>query len=339
MSFWSAMLSYKETPLCKYAVSQLSTLSSCISPPPGCEAVIVATSPADRRAVREFLEQTFGSPPHSPRLLARFSEDDLILVSKSSSDPSVLCGCIRISYAGHFETAPIFVADCFCIAPSWRKRGLGSYILFAIQQETLKRGMGHVILLKESSSVLDLRRPIYSSQYVFCRNSCAPSLQDTMEQIHTLTHQEALSLIAIYKEVYPETFVLCAQTVSKNREILWRFWKRGLSFILASFQDSFQIHPQTHTAIGWATGWLELPCPTITATLSQEYRRQQTISAIISSLPYDWVWADRAWIRPTRVGGEEREGARSWQPDGPFHWYSCQWQPLIRPNGSYILHV
>lgn len=124
--------------------------------------------------------------------------------------------------------------------------------------------MGHVIMLKESSSVLDLRRPIYSSHYVFCQNSRA--LQDRMEQVRSLTHQEALSLVAIYKEMYPETFVLCAQTVSKNREILWRFWKRGLSFILASFQDSFQIHPQTHTAIGWATGWLELPCPTITAT-------------------------------------------------------------------------
>lgn len=332
MSFWEAALSYKETPLSKHAVSQISTLSPDISPPPGCEAAVVATSPADRLAVREFLEQTFGSPPHSPRLLARFSEDDLILVSKSSSDPSVLCGCIRISYAGHFETAPIFVADCFCIAPSLRKRGLGSYILFQIQKETSKRGMGHVIMLKESSSVLDLRRPIYSSHYVFCQNSRA--LQDRMEQVRSLTHQEALSLVAIYKEMYPETFVLCAQTVSKNREILWRFWKRGLSFILASFQDSFQIHPQTHTAIGWATGWLELPCPTITATPSQEYKRQQVISAIISSLPYDWVWADRAWIRPTEV-----KGARSWQPDGPFHWYPCQWQPLIRPNGSYILHV
>ena len=331
MSFWSSILSYTENPLCKDATQQLRPLDEEPPPPNGCQLAAIASLAADRRAIADFLANNFGSPPHSPRLRARFSPEDLILYSKSQQDPAIINGCIRLSYAGHFETVPIFVVDCFCIASSWRKKGLGTHLLAALQREAMKRGMGHTVFLKEAAPVFALRRPLYSSYYVFCRNPHTQSLDEQNDEIRSLSHQEALSLIKIYKEMYPDTFILCAQTVSKNREIVWRLWKRGPLFILVSFQDSFQIHPQTNSTIGWATGWLESP---LLAIPSREDERQYIISKIISSLPYDWIWADKAWIKPT-----EWPSSAHWQYDGPFHWYSYQWQPIIRPNGSYIFHV
>jgi GNAT superfamily N-acetyltransferase len=331
MSFWSSILSYTENPLCTNASSQLRPLPEEKPPPLGCVPAAVATTNEDRRAVADFLAQNFGSPPHSPRLRARFSPEDLILVCKDIKDPLKINGCIRLSYAGHFETIPIFVVDCFCIAPTWRKTGLGTHLLMALQREAMPRKMGLTVFLKESAPVMALRHPIYSSFYVFCRNPHTSSHIEETEDVRSLTHEEALRLVAIYKEIYPDTFILCANHVSKNREILWRLWKRGPLFILASFQDSFQIHPQTNSTIGWATGWLESP---LLATSSQQDIRQLYISKIISSLPYDWIWADRAWIKPT-----DSPSSSHWQQDGPFHWYTYQWQPLIRPNGSYIFHV
>lgn len=331
MSFWSSILSYRENPLCKNASSQLRPLDEDKSPPLGCAPAAIATD--ERRAVADFLAQNFGSPPHSPRLRARFSPEDLILVTKDINEPSKINGCIRLSYAGHFETTPIFVVDCFCIATTWRKTGLGTHLLMALHKEAMKRDMGITVFLKESAPVISLRRPIYSSVYVFCRNPHTPSYIEDTEDVRCLTHEEALRLIAIYKEIYPDTFILCANQVSKNREILWRLWKRGPLFILASFQDSFQIHPQTNSTIGWATGWLESPLLAASSP-SQQDIRQLYISKIISSLPYDWIWADKAWIKPT-----DSPSSAHWQQDGPFHWYTYQWRPHIQPNGSYIFHV
>jgi hypothetical protein len=331
MSFWSSILSYTESPLCKNASSQLRPLDEEKPPPPGCVPAVIATEPADRRAVADFLAQNFGSPPHSPRLRASFSPEDLILFSRDTNNAFKINGCIRLSYGGHFETVPIYVVDCFCIASSWRKMGLGTHLLIALQREAMKRDMGLTVFLKESMPILAVRRPLYSSYYVFCQNPHTPSYLEDIEEIRSLTHTEALRLIAIYKEMYPDTFILCANRVSKNRGILWRLWKKGSLFILASFQDSFQIHPQTNSTIGWATGWLESP---LLATPSQEDLRQHYISKIISSLPYDWIWADKAWIKSTNS-----PSSAHWQHDGPFHWYTYQWQPHIRPNGSYIFHV
>lgn len=323
MSFWSSILSYKEQPLCKGAVQQLRPLDEEPPPPSGCQPAAVAATAADRRAVADFLAKNFGSPPRSPRLRASFSPEDLILFSGSKEDPFTINGCIRLSYAGHFETVPIFAVDCFCIAPLWRRKGLGTHLLAALQREAMKRGMGLTVFLKESAPVFTLRHPLYSSSYVFCRN---PQALRASSEVRPLTHREALSLVKIFKEMYPETFILCSTTHSKDR--LWRLWKRGPLFILVSFQDSFQIHPLTNSTIGWATGWLESP---LLSSYTNQEERQQIILEIISSLPYDWIWADIQWIKAP--------SSTHWQQDGPFHWYTYQWQPTIRPNGSYIFHV
>jgi hypothetical protein len=113
-----------------------------------------------------------------------------------------------------------------------------------------------------------------------------------------------------------------------TKKIEWRIWRNPStsSFILASFQDSYQIHPKTGTAIGWCSGWLESRAE-ISPIL-----RESAILEIMRSVPYDWIWADRQWIRPL--------SGSSWQNDGAFHWYSYQWKPVHYPDGrSYILQI
>jgi hypothetical protein len=141
----------------------------------------------------------------------------------------------------------------------------------------------------------------------------------------------AIRLVSIYTSVYPNTLTLVRQThtQTQTKQIHWRLW-RGPDhhMILASFQGSYQIHPDTHTSIGWCTGWLE------SATQPNSNERDAIILAMMETVPFDWIWADKAWIRPgTRM-------KHVWHDDGAFHWYAYQWRPIHEVSGSsYIIQA
>jgi GNAT superfamily N-acetyltransferase len=317
LSFWSSLIS-NSSPLCKNANSQIRD-SLCSNPksPTGLAAKVVKSA-EDAARVQKFLEIHFGDPPKSPILRANLSPTDIILFVSDQSDQIV--GTVRYTYAGLFEDVPIHVVDCFCIISEWRKRGLGSYLLTTLHNETMRRGLHYSVFLKESAPIYALKQPIYSSSYVFCYS---PQINEIRANILTLRHDQALILIQNYKEIHPDTFVICP--ISPNKQTYWRLWRQDHHSILASFHNSYQIHPNTHTSIGWCTGWLES-----TAKASDKIR-DMAIQDMISTLPFEWIWADKAWIQPIN--------AVNWKADGPFHWYTYQWQPTICPNGSYIFHV
>lgn len=313
MSFWNSILQYNKQPLTQHSYSKRRVYSpSCTQSPTGNNYVI-ATSQEERKRIQDFLRKTFGNPPHTPILFPTFSSDDILLYVKDQEN--TLVGCIRYSYAGHFEEQEIYKIDCFCIEPSWRKRGIGSYLLTSLHSETMKRNHIYSIFLKEGAPVFSLQQPFYSSSYVF-KKIVYP--YNPMYSIYTPTLEEVYRIINTYKTVYPDTFVL----ISRDPIIQWRFFKRGNYILLVCCQESYQFHPEDRNKIGWITGWLE-SCP-----LTWPPDRQKILDTLVHSFFYTWLWADKRWIQDP-----------SWKEDGTFHWYSYQWEPTLVPNGSYILNV
>jgi hypothetical protein len=221
------------------------------------------------------------------------------------------------------DTTKFNVIDCFCIAPAWRRNGVGTYLLTELHALTMSLGLTYSLFLKEGAQLHQDTQPIYSSTYVYMQNS----QQNTTNSVQSISHDTACRLIEIYKTLYPHTLALVRQE-SEQKQIHWRLWRdQNHHMILASFQDSFQIHPETQTAIGWCSGWLE------SATEPPPKERDEIILALMSTVPFDWIWADKAWIR-------NRFRETQWHDDGAFHWYAYQWKPVYPINGrSYIIHA
>ena len=157
-SFWSSINKSTDKTLTPKIISQIRTPEfdevSLISPT-GRSAKL-ATYPAT--LLQTFLELHFGNPPKTPTLKLEFSPTDILLYVEDNK--SQIAGMIRYSYAGHLDTTSINVVDCFCIAPAWRKRGLGTYLLTMLHQETMRRGLQFSIFLKEICTYICIETPI-----------------------------------------------------------------------------------------------------------------------------------------------------------------------------------
>lgn len=326
MHFWESICDISNIQIGPNIISQIRTTDpKRWNTSPTDSPVRLATTHANALAVKEFLQTYFGNPPHSPILspdihITDISQSILLYVTNKNC----IVGTIRYSYSGRIDTHPIYGIDCFCIHPHWRKRGIGSYLLSELHAITMAHGMKYSLFLKESAPVIALQRPIYSSSYVYVKNKLSKSHVHT-HTVHTISAVTAHRLVDIYKSIYPNTFTLLHDG---NKQIHWRLWRdhQTSSCILASFQDSYQIHPETHTPIGWCSGWLE------TRSEIDPILRAQVILEMMSTVPYEWIWADRQWIRPRKDS--------IWQSDGAFHWYTYQWKPVSCPDGrSYILQI
>lgn len=324
MHFWESICDSSNMQIGPNIISQIRTTDpqrSRISPT-GSPVRQVLTH-TEAVAVQEFLRRHFGNPPHSPILLP-----DIDITDPSQSillyvhDTNGIVGTLRYSYSGNIDSHPIYGIDCFCIHPLWRKRGVGSYLLSELHTITMARGMKYSLFLKESAPVIALQRPIYSSSYVYLQNNSICIMSHT---IISLSSSIAHRLVNIYKSIYPSTFTLLHKG---DKKIHWRFWRNPVTsnFILASFQDSYQIHPETGTSIGWCSGWLE------SYSEISPILRSNVILEMMATIPYEWIWADKQWIRPLHES--------PWKHDGVFHWYTYQWKPVHCPDGkSYILQI
>jgi len=119
----------------------------------------------------------------------------------------------------------------------------------------------------------------------------------------------------LIRQVRPNTFILHSEDLPNQT---WRFWKKGLSWILMGFQDAYQTYQ------GGTVG-------TLSAFFSAGPSSLENVwEALVDSAPFDWIWADQAFVK----------GHRSlWSSDGPFHWYTYQWSTCIALSDQYCLMV
>jgi hypothetical protein len=113
---------------------------------------------------------------------------------------------------------------------------------------------------------------------------------------------------------FEELFVIRNENQPNQK---WFLYKKGLHYILACVQDTYQRWKEK--TMGWVTAWIESPL--ITDEIREEASRM-----LSDEMGFDYVWMNRLWA-PGSI----------WIPDGGFHWYAYQWTTSLKIGRSYCL--
>jgi len=287
--------------------------------PKGISSVIYTASihaPHMLQHVCQYLRTYFGDPPHTPVL--DIPEKHLMGLHDTMIvfyENQMIVGTIRYHYMGQYQvnqvhTEHMYCVDCFCIHPIWRKKGLGDVLLTMLHHYANKKGIPYAMFLKEGQSLQTIHRPLYSSSYVY-RQLVGCVMRTPF--VHRLSIEKAYRLLDQWKQLQPHLCVI-RNSQSANQE--WRLYKRGIYYILACIQDTFQT--KNGKRMGWVTAWLESP-------YMMDFIRGEASEQITDMCSYEYIWMNKEWI------GDSTK----WTPDGPFHWYSYQWMTGVTIGKSY----
>ena len=280
-----------------------------------CQILRAPCDPSLLTEIRHYLRTYFGSPPHSPvldipetHLLA--SNDHLLVIR----DATQIIATIRYHYMGILEQEPIYEVDCFCIHPAWRKKGMGDVLLAELHHYANQKGISHCVFLKEGSPLPILFLPWYRGVYVY--RTLFP-MQRTHPYVYKCSIEQAYRIMD-QRRVSDPTLVLLRNHETTNQQ--WVYYKKGMHWILACAQDTFQYKEGGKMA--WITAWLESPL------LTDAFREEASLAITDTLSPFfDHVWMNKEW------GGSHP----LWKEDGEFYWYTYQWTTTLSLDRSYCL--
>ena len=272
------------------------------------------------KEVAQFIKENFGSPPKTPILDIPedklIQEKDHILFVRDITQAIV--GCIRYHYIGTFinTNKEIYCEDCFCIHPSWRKKGLGDYLLTHLHIYLNTNNIPYSIFLKEGSNLSIIHKPFYSSTYVFRQ-----SIPSKSNNILSLSINKAYKILDIFYKLNPNLFIIRDKD---NQNQFWRLYSKSSQKVLACIQDTYQQFEENNKIkkIGWITAWIE--SPNMTDSFREEASKE--ISDSVHEI-FDYIWTNKAHVGKSNL----------WKDDGPFHWYLYQWTTSLKLNNSYCL--
>ena len=205
----------------------------------------------------------------------------------------------------------LFVVDCFCVLPAWRKKGLGDYLLHELRRIANDRGLPFAIFLKEGSPLFIPRLPFYSGMYAY--RSTNPWIHPSIED---MTTELAYRCVRIFHAFHPEWLLICHPS-SANQH--WRLYRKDGHSILACIQDTYQ--RKKDDRMGWITVWLESP------QIPESIREDASV-ALTDGCEFRWIWMYR-----------DLPSSSTWKPDGTFYWYRYQWESDLIMGSSYALMV
>jgi len=277
-----------------------------------------------KKQIRDFLRVFFGTPPISPEL--DIPEEHLVgpldvLFYVSGTNKQII-GCIRYHPIGQLQSHPMYLVDCFCIHPQFRKQGLADYLLTTLHCFANKHGIPYALFLKEGAPLPVWSIPLYTGSYVY--RQVRPQIPT--HRLQHLTPEEGHCLLDTFCKIVPNTFVI-RPTTTHNQS--WRLYRESPhQMILACVQDSFQWLREANgqrKKMGWFTAWLESPSMT-------DDCRAHAITEMADSMEgqLEYVWANKAWIGSSNVATE-------WKEDGSFHWYAYQWNTNLHLKSGYCI--
>lgn len=262
----------------------------------------------DPNEIRTFLTLYFGNPPKTPVLDLTFDPNDHVLLVRDRSKQ--IAGTIRYHFIGHYHEKPIYVVDAFCIHPTWRKKGVGDYLLTELHRYANARQIPYALFLKEGAPLSILHQPVYTGWYRYrelTEYQSSPFLID-------LSIQQAFRIMDVYRTFQPNLILI------RNERSTWKWFRSDRSSILIGIQDTHQ--RIDHKKMGWITAWIESPMIT-------DELRGEAVDAVADSLfpTFNYLWINERWI-----GSSTR-----WKRDGAFHWYTYQWSIDESIDVSYAM--
>jgi hypothetical protein len=228
---------------------------------------------------------------------------NVILTVRDTNKTAPLAGCIRYKSLGICDQKQIHLVDCFCVHTDWRGKGVADYMLHELH--TIMKDRPYAIFIKEGKPLPII--PFYQGQYVY-----RVIKKEPIHSVQSISIDTAYRIMAHHQVFHP--FFQLAQP-SSNQE--WKLWKQGVHHVLACVQDTYQrLHGKR---MGWITAWIESPAITDTMRNDASYQ-------LSGSVAYDMIWMNRIHVTDSR-----------WTMDGPFYWYTYQWEPSITIGTSYCL--
>ncbi len=297
-----------------------------VKSPTGLDAIVIRpglTNTNILSEIRQFIKNNFGSPPKTPILDIPEShllgENDHLVIVRDINGR--LAACIRYHYLGTFissnQKEEIYCVDCFTVYKSWRKKGVGDYLLTFLHNYVNEHNIPYAMFLKEGRNLSIVHSPLYTGIYVFRELQLSKS-----NNIRDLTPALAYKLMDISSELNQ---ILIIRNIKSTNQY-WKLYEKGTYKVLVCFQDAYQNFMENGRLkrICWATGWIESP------NMTDEYREEASRELSDSMYPaFDYVWMNKKWIG--------KGNNNNWKVDGPFHWYSYQWTSAININNSYCI--
>ena len=328
MGFWNTSSSIGSYLWCTKPFQPLLVNKDAIlSTPWGVAQQLHSHDLQQKMRLQVFLQTYFGTPPTSP--IFDIPEESLlgphdVLFYVSDNEYNVL-GCVRYHHIGQLESNTVYLVDCFCIHPQFRKKGLADYLLTTLHRYANEHGIPYALFLKEGLPLPIWSIPLYTGSYMYKQVKHG----EPSNALQALTPTEAHRLLRIFSSVIPDRLIIQPSSTANQS---WRLY-RGTNhqLILACIQDCYQWLVEdngTRKKMGWMTAWLE------SSTVTDNCRRQ-AMNVIADSMvnQFDYVWANKEWIGSGSVPHQD------WKEDGTFHWYAYQWTTSLNiKNGYCIIH-
>lgn len=275
----------------------------------------------ERAELRLYVKNYFGNPPHTPVLDIPeedlIKEHDYIFLLREKSN---IIGTIRYHYIGQFDKEPIYVVDCFCIHPRWRKKGVGDYLLTELHVYSNQHGRPHCVFLKEGQRLSIWHSPFYTGVYAY------RELSSHVASPHVVSLSTCIAnkLLDIHLQFNPNLFIIRNPSATNQ---YWKLYKKSTDSILMCVQDTYQ--RVENKKIGWITAWIESPY------IQDEFREEAVLAVSDMLYPmFDYVWINQKWINQRSIN---QRSNHLWKTDGTFHWYLYQWSTNCTLERSYAL--
>lgn len=270
--------------------------------------------------IQYYIRTYFGVPPSKPILSFTgnnpLCENDSILIVRDVTDQIV--GCIRYHYIGKLITVmitpSIYVVDCFCVHPDWRKKGVGDYLLTELNCYVNLHNIPYALFLKEGNILPIIQLPLYKGIYVY-RELVYNKISSNVTLINT---EIAYRFLTIYSIIHKNTIIIGDKMIPNQN---WVRYKKGLNQIWACIQDTYQIINEEgrDKKIGWITAWLE------SGEITDEIRSEASIQVTDLFFPqFDYIWSNQQW-------------SPLWKVDGSFYFYTYQWDTCLKMYPSYCM--
>lgn len=297
-----------------------------VSSPTGKSCEIYTQTNVDHTIINEiqmYLRTYFGMPPLKPVLQFTGSnpvcKNDIVLVVRDLLDQIV--GCIRYHYIGNLlsvmDKPKMFVVDCFCVHPEWRKRGIGDYLLTELNRYVNSHAIPYSLFLKEGGILPIIQLPLYKGIYIY-RELQYKKYSSDVTHVNT---EIAYRFLTIYSILHANTLIIGDKTIPNQN---WVRYKKGVNQIWACIQDTYQVikEDDRDKKIGWITAWLE------SGEIIDEIRSEASIQITDLFFPqFDYIWSNQQW------GGNHP----LWQVDGAFYFYTYQWNTCLKMYPSYCM--
>ena len=201
----------------------------------------------------------------------------------------------------------------FCVNANYQNTGIGSYLLFAVWEDTRSIGEDAVLFMKEGAPIGRAGPTLLSSSWMYRR------MRDTedVSRVKRVPWSSLQQHLIDFTRGRTDTIFNIPGKMPRNSVALLYQGFRGA--VLASFTRAQQYHPLDGESICYEAGWLEKGELLDTERQDAALQLSAAAAAILDSY---WVWCRR------RCGHTEPH----WTPDGQYHWYAFHWTPGFHGN-------